>query len=201
MDNPNIPLKIHFLLAIFGPLIAQFGRSLADFGTFCLERSKGRGSGCTTAYSGTHRYHYRVYCRTSLTSPCSDTKPAQIHCRKKNGFQNSACVHNQGSTHQSSFLAPNLVKMMEPNISMNLKNCVYLFSPECCVIENDLKHCVNRSLIQYWHQIFMKKIMIKSRQYRSKAIKAKKYLVQNTNQNAIQVGGTTCDISYSTPMR
>ena len=35
-------------------------------------RSKGHGSGCTTAYSGMHRYLYRVYCITPPASLCSD---------------------------------------------------------------------------------------------------------------------------------
>ena len=34
-------------------------------------RSKGHGSGCTTALSGMHRYLYRVCCLTPPTSLCS----------------------------------------------------------------------------------------------------------------------------------
>ena len=37
-----------------------------------FNRSKGLGSGCTTALGGMHRYHYRVYCLTPSTSLCSD---------------------------------------------------------------------------------------------------------------------------------
>ena len=39
-------------------------------------RSKGHGSGCTTAYSGMHRYLYRVY---SLSVQWQHTKPAQLN--------------------------------------------------------------------------------------------------------------------------
>ena len=37
-----------------------------------FNRSKGHGSGCTTALSGMHRYLYRVYCLTPPTSRGSD---------------------------------------------------------------------------------------------------------------------------------
>ena len=39
---------------------------------FLFTRSKGHGSGCTTALSGMHRYLYRVYCLTPPASLCSD---------------------------------------------------------------------------------------------------------------------------------
>ena len=45
---------------------------LSQFSTFLFTRSKGHGSGCTTALSGMHRYLYRVYCLTPPTSLCSD---------------------------------------------------------------------------------------------------------------------------------
>ena len=37
-----------------------------------FNRSKGHGSGCTTALSGMHRYLYRVHCLTPPASLCSD---------------------------------------------------------------------------------------------------------------------------------
>ena len=52
--------------------VTTFTHRVFSVHNLLINRSKGRGSGCTTALSTMHRYVYRVYCLTPATSLCSD---------------------------------------------------------------------------------------------------------------------------------
>ena len=68
----NVPRRAH-LPAFINHYRACKGISRdASFWNFLLlKRSKGYGSGCTTALSGMHRCLYHVYCLAPPTSLCS----------------------------------------------------------------------------------------------------------------------------------